>query len=105
LFQFGGISDDASFLNCVFRHCREEKGQVDFEALEQLENPDHHATSMQAMKLYCKVKDMLEMLDCPLPISFKDLLRPESSRTEFFISALLNYGLYKYVLHALSSSL
>ncbi|AEE33765.1 Kinetochore protein NUF2 [Arabidopsis thaliana] len=73
----------------------EEKGQVDFEALEQLENPDHHATSMQAMKLYCKVKDMLEMLDCPLPISFKDLLRPESSRTEFFISALLNYGLYK----------
>ncbi|KAH0855336.1 hypothetical protein HID58_013771 [Brassica napus] len=54
----------------------EERGQVDFEALEQLENPDHHTTSAPAMDLY-------------------DLLRPDSSRTEFFISALLNYSLHK----------
>lgn len=81
-------------------HYREEKGQVDFEALEQLENPDQHVTSVQAMNLYCKVKDMLDMVDCPLKITFKDLLRPESSRTEFFISSLLNYGLHKYVLLA-----
>ncbi|KFK40736.1 hypothetical protein AALP_AA2G034500 [Arabis alpina] len=73
----------------------EDKGQVDFEALEQLENPDHHATSVQAMNLYSKVKDMLDMVDCPLKFTFKDLLRPEPSRTEFFLSALLNYGLHK----------
>ncbi|VVA93910.1 unnamed protein product [Arabis nemorensis] len=73
----------------------EDKGQVDFEALEQLENPDLHATSVQAMNLYSKVKDMLDMVDCPLKFTFKDLLRPEPSRTEFFFSALLNYGLHK----------
>lgn len=40
---------------------------------------------------------MLDMVDCPLKFTFKDLLRPEPSRTEFFFSALLNYGLHKYV--------
>ncbi|EOA35165.1 hypothetical protein CARUB_v10020310mg [Capsella rubella] len=73
----------------------EEKGQVDFEALQQLENPDHHVTSVQSMNLYCKVKDMLEMLDCPEDMNYKDLLRPEPARTKFFISALLNYGLHR----------
>ncbi|KAL0710964.1 hypothetical protein Bca4012_017942 [Brassica carinata] len=73
----------------------EDKGQVDFEALEQLENPDHHTTSAPAMILYVKLKHTLEMVDCPLNINFKDLIRPDSSRTEFFISALLNYGLHK----------
>ncbi|ESQ29355.1 hypothetical protein EUTSA_v10023463mg [Eutrema salsugineum] len=73
----------------------EDKGQVDFEALEQLENPDHHATSAPAMNLYMKLKDMLDMVDCPLKINFRDLLKPESSRTEFFISALLNFSLHK----------
>uniref|UniRef100_A0A1J3H9C7 Kinetochore protein nuf2 n=1 Tax=Noccaea caerulescens TaxID=107243 RepID=A0A1J3H9C7_NOCCA len=73
----------------------EDKGQVDFEALEQLENPDHHATSVQAINLYSKVKYMLDLVECPLKFTFKDLLRPESSRTEFFISALLNFGLHK----------
>ncbi|CAN6807825.1 unnamed protein product [Brassica oleracea] len=73
----------------------EERGQVDFEALEQLENPDHHTTSAPAMDLYVKLKHTLEMVDCPLIINFKDLLRPDSSRTEFFISALLNYALHK----------
>ncbi|CAF1934245.1 unnamed protein product [Brassica napus] len=74
----------------------EDKGQVDFEALEQLENPDHHTTSAPVMNLYVKLKDTLEMVECPLNINFKDLLRPDSSRTEFFIGALLNFGLHKY---------
>ncbi|KAH0884052.1 hypothetical protein HID58_060148, partial [Brassica napus] len=73
----------------------EDKGQVDFEALEQLENPDHHTTSAPVMNLYVKLKDTLEMVECPLNINFKDLLRPDSSRTEFFIGALLNFGLHK----------
>ena len=77
-------------------YCREDKGQVDFEALEQLENPDHHTTSAPVMNLYVKLKDTLEMVECPLNINFKDLLRPDSSRTEFFIGALLNFGLHKY---------
>ncbi|CAL9237986.1 unnamed protein product [Arabidopsis halleri] len=75
----------------------EEKEQVDYDALEQLENPEHHATSVQTMNLYCKVKDMLNTVtvDCPLMFTYKDLLRPESPRTEFFISLLLNFALYK----------
>ncbi|KAF3559539.1 hypothetical protein F2Q69_00013455 [Brassica cretica] len=72
-----------------------DKGQVDFEALEHLENPDHHTTSAPVMNLYVKLKDTLEMVECPLNINFKDLLRPDSSRTEFFIGALLNFGLHK----------
>ncbi|KAF8086061.1 hypothetical protein N665_0636s0033 [Sinapis alba] len=73
----------------------EDKGQVDFDALEQLENPDHFTTAAPAMILYIKLKNTLDMLDCPLMINFKDLIRPDSSRTEFFISALLNFSLYK----------
>ncbi|XP_010508072.1 PREDICTED: probable kinetochore protein NUF2 [Camelina sativa] len=74
----------------------EEKGQVDFEVLQQLENPDHHVTSLQYSDLYCKVKDMLDMVvECPLQMNYKDLIRPEPSRTEFFISSLVNYALHK----------
>ncbi|XP_010518260.1 PREDICTED: probable kinetochore protein NUF2 [Camelina sativa] len=76
--------------------CREETGQVDFEALQELENPDHHVTSLQYSDLYCKVKDMLDMVvACPLQMNYKDLIRPEPSRTEFFISSLMNYALHR----------
>ncbi|XP_010473127.1 PREDICTED: probable kinetochore protein NUF2 [Camelina sativa] len=73
----------------------EEKGQVDFEALQELENPDHHVTSLQYSDLYCKVKDMLDMVECPLLMNYKDLIRPEPSRTEFFISSFVNYALHR----------
>ncbi|XP_010505702.1 PREDICTED: kinetochore protein NUF2-like [Camelina sativa] len=73
----------------------EEKGQVESEALQQLENPHHHVTSVQYMNLYCKVKKLLVLLDCPLQMNYKDLIRPEPSRTEFIISSLLNYALYR----------
>ncbi|XP_010430091.1 PREDICTED: probable kinetochore protein NUF2 [Camelina sativa] len=73
----------------------EEKGQVDFEALQQLENPDHHLFSLQYSDLYCRVKDMLDSVACPLQMNYKDLIRPEPSRTEFFISSLMNFALHK----------
>ncbi|CAN8245060.1 unnamed protein product [Cochlearia groenlandica] len=73
----------------------EDKGQVAFEALEQLENPDDHITSVKYMNLYIKVKEVLDLMDCPTEINCKDLIMPQSSRNEFFIGALLNYALYR----------
>ncbi|XP_010474416.1 PREDICTED: uncharacterized protein LOC104753936 [Camelina sativa] len=63
--------------------------------MQQLENPDHHVTTMQYSDLYCRVKDMLDSVDCPLQMNYKDLIRPEPSRTEFFISSLMNFALHR----------
>ncbi|XP_010533961.1 PREDICTED: kinetochore protein nuf2 [Tarenaya hassleriana] len=72
----------------------EDMGQMDFDALEQFENPDLHVGSVQATNLYRKVKEKLDSVGCPLNFTLKDLLQPDSSRSEFFISALLNFGLH-----------
>ena len=75
--------------------CREDNGQVEFAALEQLENPDHHLESVRAMKLCNRIKDVLASLECPKRFNLKDLLAPDADRNEYFISALLNFLLYK----------
>lgn len=77
--------------------CREDQGQVEFAALEQLENPDHHADSVRTMNMYIRIREMLGLVDCPLKFSLKDLLRPQGDRTEIFLSAILNFCLHKYV--------
>ncbi|XP_021907389.1 probable kinetochore protein NUF2 [Carica papaya] len=73
----------------------EDQGQVDFSALEQLENPDLHVGSIQIMNLYSKVKEMVASVDCPIKFTLKDLIRPDAARTEFFFSAILNFCLHK----------
>ncbi|GLT30550.1 hypothetical protein SLA2020_053440 [Shorea laevis] len=72
-----------------------EQGQVEFSALEQLENPDLHVGSVQVMNLYSRIKGVVASLDCPMQFNLKDLKRPDAARTEFFISTILNFCLHK----------
>ncbi|GKV21176.1 hypothetical protein SLEP1_g31179 [Rubroshorea leprosula] len=73
----------------------DEQGQVEFSALEQLENPDLHVGSVQVMNLYSRIKGIVASLDCPMQFNLKDLIRPDAARTEFFISTILNFCLHK----------
>ncbi|KAK9929263.1 hypothetical protein M0R45_026367 [Rubus argutus] len=73
----------------------EEDGQVDFDALEQFENPDIHQNSLQSMNLCNRIKEVVALVDCPYKFTLKDLLRPESNRTEYFLSAIMNFHLYR----------
>lgn len=75
--------------------CREEHGQVEFAALEQFENPDLHLDSVRIMKLYNRVKQVVASLDCPKRFTLKDMIKPDMDRTEYFLSALLNFCLHK----------
>ncbi|XP_061365812.1 kinetochore protein NUF2 homolog [Gastrolobium bilobum] len=75
----------------------EDNEQLDFDALEQLENPDFHLESVRAIKLYVKIKDALALLECPKNFVFTDLLMPDTHRTEFFLGALLNFCLDREV--------
>ncbi|KAK7359090.1 hypothetical protein VNO77_01036 [Canavalia gladiata] len=71
----------------------EDNEQLDFDALEQLENPDFHVESVRAIRLYNKIKEILTALECPRKFTFADLLMPDPHRTELFLGALLNFCL------------
>ncbi|XP_021283498.1 probable kinetochore protein NUF2 [Herrania umbratica] len=73
----------------------EDQGQVEFSALEQFENPDLLIGSIQVMNLYCRLREVVASLNCPMQFNLRDLVKPDSARTEFFISAILNFCLYK----------
>lgn len=75
--------------------CREDHGQVEFDALEQLENPDLHVDSAKIVKLCNRMKEVMASLECPKRFTLKDLIKPDTDRTELFISALLNYCVHK----------
>ncbi|KAJ0043992.1 hypothetical protein Pint_17257 [Pistacia integerrima] len=73
----------------------EDQGQLEFGALEQLENPDLHVGSVQTMNLYSRIKEVVSSVDCPMKFTLKDLVRPDATRTEYFVSAILNFCLHK----------
>ncbi|CAB4267797.1 unnamed protein product [Prunus armeniaca] len=73
----------------------EDYEQVEFAALEQLENPDLHVDSARSMKLYNRMKEVVALVDCPKRFTLKDLIRPETDRTEYFLSAILNFCLHR----------
>ncbi|GMY32309.1 probable galactinol--sucrose galactosyltransferase 2 [Fagus crenata] len=75
--------------------CREEHGQLEFAALEHLENLEFHSDSTQIVKLYNRIKQVMASLDCPKSFTLKDLIKPDSDRTELFLSAILNFSLYR----------
>ncbi|KAM5574482.1 hypothetical protein ABKV19_013764 [Rosa sericea] len=79
-------------VNCL--RCR-DFGQVDFDALQQFENPDFHETSLHSINLCNRIKQVLALVDCPYNFTLKDLLRPDPNRTEYFLSAIINYHLYR----------
>ncbi|XP_039006108.1 kinetochore protein NUF2 homolog [Hibiscus syriacus] len=73
----------------------EDQGQVEFSALEQIENPDLLIGSFQIINLYCRLREVMESLKCPMPFNLRDLVKPDPRRTEHFLSAILNFCLYK----------
>lgn len=81
----------------IFREDQEQfHDQVDFDALERLENPEHHVESVRFLNLFDKIRQVLAAVECPRRFTLKDLLKPESDRTETFISAILNFCLHRY---------
>ncbi|KAL0422286.1 UNVERIFIED_CONTAM: Kinetochore protein NUF2 [Sesamum latifolium] len=68
---------------------QEDQGQMEFGALELLENPDHHVHSVQVMNLYNKIRELVAAVNCPKAFTPKDLIKPEPERTELFLSAFL----------------
>ncbi|XP_038682613.1 kinetochore protein NUF2 homolog isoform X2 [Tripterygium wilfordii] len=73
----------------------EYQGQVEFAALEQLENPDFHVDSVRVMNLCNRIKEVVISVDCPVIFTLKDLIRPDTINTELFLSGILNFCLYK----------
>ncbi|KAK7290609.1 hypothetical protein RIF29_05155 [Crotalaria pallida] len=76
---------------------QDDNEQLEFDALEQLENPDHHVESVRAMKLYNRIKEVLDALECPKKFTLNDLIAPDPRRAEFFLGALLNFCLDREV--------
>nr|GLL28687.1 probable kinetochore protein NUF2 [Ipomoea trifida] len=74
---------------------QDDNGQADFAALEQLENPDLHVSSVRIMNLLHKIRGVVAAVEFPDRFTLWDLLRPDPERTKSFLSALLNFCLYK----------
>lgn len=83
----------------------EDEGQVEFSALDQLENPDLHMDSVRTMKLHNRIKHLIASLCCQKKFTLKDLIKPEADRTEIFLSAMLNFCIHKDAKIALLSPL
>ncbi|XP_045825573.1 kinetochore protein NUF2 homolog isoform X1 [Trifolium pratense] len=88
-------------LNHLLDFLEEDNDQLDqleFESLARLENPDRFVQSFRFTKLYNKIKKMINALKCPKEYTFNlaDLVKPDADRTEFFLSALLNFCLDRY---------
>ncbi|XP_051146867.1 kinetochore protein NUF2 homolog [Andrographis paniculata] len=75
---------------------QEDEEQMEFGALEQLENPDYHVHSVQVMNLYNKIQKLVAAVDCPQAFTPKDLINPEPERTQLFLSAILNFLLHRH---------
>ncbi|KAB2078991.1 hypothetical protein ES319_A06G200500v1 [Gossypium barbadense] len=73
----------------------EDQGQVEFSALEQIENPDLLIGSFQVMNLYCRLREVMASLNCPMQFNLRDLIKPDPRRTGHFLSGILNFCLYK----------
>lgn len=74
---------------------QDDHDQVDFSALEHLENPDLHVDSFRTINLFHKIRDMLTALDCPEIFTLRDLIKPDPERTRFFVGAILNFCLHR----------
>ncbi|KAK4491248.1 hypothetical protein RD792_001982 [Penstemon davidsonii] len=83
--------------NQILRHMgfKEDHELMEFEALDQLDNPDSHVHSVPLMNLCNKVQQLLGFLHCPKAFTPMDLMKPDPDRTEIFLSALLNFHVYR----------
>lgn len=75
---------------------KDDQGHMEFEALEHLENPEHHSHSVQIMNLFVKLRQLLAAINCPKAFTPKDFIKPDPDRTELFLGALLNFHLHRH---------
>ncbi|XP_057806152.1 kinetochore protein NUF2 homolog isoform X2 [Salvia miltiorrhiza] len=75
---------------------KDDEEQMEFEALEHLENPEHHMHSVRIMNLFVKLRQLLAAIRCPKSFTPKDLIKPDPDRTECFLGALLNFHLHRH---------
>ncbi|KAK8290408.1 hypothetical protein V6Z12_D07G259600 [Gossypium hirsutum] len=47
------------------------------------------------MNLYCRLREVMASLNCPMQFNLRDLIKPDPRRTEHFLSGILNFCLYK----------
>ncbi|KAI4318795.1 hypothetical protein MLD38_032462 [Melastoma candidum] len=89
------ISDVYAQLLVYLDFFPEEDGQIQFSALELLENPDFHVESVRKVPLFFQLRDVIAYLGCPKKFIFKDLVKPNAECAEVFVNALLNFYLHK----------
>lgn len=107
-FQIASVSDsdllhpNPDFITNLYKRIlyyldlfQEDDGQMNFDVLQQFENPDLHLESVQIMNLLQKIRGFVAAVYCPRKFTLKDLVRPDSDRTQFFLSAMLNFVLYR----------
>ncbi|KAL6638543.1 hypothetical protein ACP70R_023654 [Stipagrostis hirtigluma subsp. patula] len=79
-------------LNLVVASIRGDDGneQLGFEALQGLENPEHHANALQMVQLYQRARGVLESIQFR-GLAMRDLLRPDPRRVVHILSAVVNF--------------
>ncbi|KAH6831972.1 hypothetical protein C2S53_008248 [Perilla frutescens var. hirtella] len=75
---------------------KDDQGNMEFEALQHFENPEHHSHAIQMMNLSLKLQQILASIRCPKPFTPQDLIKPDPDRTELFLGALLNFHLHRH---------
>ncbi|CAA6664079.1 unnamed protein product [Spirodela intermedia] len=71
----------------------DDNEQIDFDALECLENPEYHTDSIRIINFYRKVRDMLAFIG--IEFVLRDLLRPDRARTKAILCTVINFLLYR----------
>ncbi|KAL8114679.1 hypothetical protein AgCh_021518 [Apium graveolens] len=107
-YQIANISDsdllhpNPDFISNLYKHIlyfldliQEDDGQINFDSLQHFENPDLHLESIQKINLMHKIRGFIAAVHCPRKFNLKDLVKPDPDRTEFFLSAMLNFVLYR----------
>ncbi|CAM0910750.1 unnamed protein product [Alopecurus aequalis] len=71
-----------------------EDGQLGFNDLVAVDNPEHHAEAIRVLRLYHKSRAFLESIQFK-DLTLADLLRPSPGRVVEVLSALINFLFYR----------
>ncbi|PNT72216.1 hypothetical protein BRADI_2g41451v3 [Brachypodium distachyon] len=83
------VKPQAELLPAVLSHAH-----LGFNALEALDNPEHHAEGIRVLRLYKKARAFLESIQFK-GFTLADLLRPHPVRVVKVLSALINFLFYR----------
>ncbi|XP_042471252.1 kinetochore protein NUF2 homolog [Zingiber officinale] len=84
----------SNFLSFVDPLNEDSNSQIAFDALQFLENPDHHVDAIRIHNLYRQIKKMLSSIRFE-SFNLRDLIKPEPKRTMQILSTIVNFILYR----------